>query len=191
MVVVPEFRPAKIPPFQLNRPQVDTRKLNPAPNRPLTEPDIATSCICRVRADALAGDQETRFGISPEAAYDRGESQLHRMRALARRKPFAIFLRAQVCQPSVNPIPNLPLCGRSCQRRAQCPEWIVQQRPFLLRGAFGIPLPAPSVLRPDSLWLWVGYSKTGPAAPPGSIGSCGCVARRCAQPACSSAPPTF
>jgi len=44
---------------------MDTQKLNCAPGRPLREPDIATSCICRVQADAPANDQETRFGISP------------------------------------------------------------------------------------------------------------------------------
>ncbi|MNQ95773.1 hypothetical protein D3C85_1113460 [compost metagenome] len=60
-----------------------------------------------------------------------------------------------------------------------------------IRGAFGSPLPAPSVLRPGPLWRWVGYSKTGPAAPPGSTGRCGCVTRRFDQPACLSAPPTF
>lgn len=48
------------------------------------EPDIAASCICPVQAGAPADDQETRFGIYPEVAYGRGESQPHRTQALAR-----------------------------------------------------------------------------------------------------------
>ena len=67
-----------------NRPEVDTQKLNRAPGRPLREPDIAASCICRVQADAPADDQETKFGICPEAAYGGGESQPQRTPALAR-----------------------------------------------------------------------------------------------------------
>ena len=102
-----------------------------------------------------------------------------------------MFLRVEACQPSVNPMPGLPLRERSCQRRVQGPEWIVQQRPFLLRGAVGTPLPAPSVLRPGPLWHGVGYLKPVLAAPPGSVGSCGCVTQRCDRPGCSSAPPRF
>ena len=57
----------------INRPVVDTQKLNREPGRPLRELDIEASCICRVQADAPEDDQETKFGICPEVAYGRGE----------------------------------------------------------------------------------------------------------------------
>ncbi|MNB68289.1 hypothetical protein D3C75_147970 [compost metagenome] len=68
----------------VGQPKRDTRKLTRVPDRPLKEPDSAASCIYRVEAGALADDQETRFGICPEAAYGRGESQPQRTPALAR-----------------------------------------------------------------------------------------------------------